>query len=184
MRPICTVSPPISRSITALKVGILRRYGSSSGVLPAESVLARFSAMMRMRAVCACRPVAAILREERKSFMDQPVSGSLRRLAEGGFEDAQRARVDGGDGLVVHLVGRGLHHLVLEGDAVALGGDLEAVHLAIAEAVGIGAGDGDVGGLRGRRLDLRGREPLHVLLEAESLEVAALVAGGLGIGDV
>ena len=68
----------IRNSMIAWKVGMRRRYGWSVGVLPAESALARFSAITRMRAFWACRPVAAIFSEERKSVIGTLLKGPGR----------------------------------------------------------------------------------------------------------
>src|SRR3546814_15475575 len=57
------------RSRTLSKVMVLRRYGSSPGLLPRDSALATFSATTRRRVPCARMPEAEILRELIRSMV-------------------------------------------------------------------------------------------------------------------
>ena len=87
-----------------------------------------FSAITRMRPACARRPDAAIAIDLRKSTAAllaglnlRTVSDQPSALADRGLEEAEAALIERGRGLIVHLVGGDLDHLVFEVDRVAGG---------------------------------------------------------------
>src|SRR5262249_39315019 len=122
--PSATTRASSERSSSERNVGMRRREGSPPGVCAVESTLAMFSEVTRMRPAWARSPDAAMAIDFTKSmdYLRAVVVGAAAAsglAADRGFDQPEAAGVELGRGLVVHLVGGNLDHLVLEVDRVA-----------------------------------------------------------------
>ena len=119
--PSATTRASSARSIVGAEGRNLAAKGSAPGFCAVESALAMFSEMIRMRPACARNPDAAIEIDFKKSMGPSPDAADVFQVApaERRLDQAEAARVERGRGLIVHLVGGDLEHLVFEAHGVA-----------------------------------------------------------------
>src|SRR5579863_7511 len=143
-----TTSTPVALSSSSSKLMTLRWYGSASGVFAVESALAIFSAMTLRRWLCALIPAKATSKDLSSSIFHLHRL-SARPAAEHGFHHRDILLVERRHQREIGGVGRNLHHLRFERDAVAV------------DAAIVGCGDNRRDGI------LRGRDDVPGLCRRE-----------------
>src|SRR6056297_666747 len=166
-----TSSAPTRRSISLLKLMVLRRNGSAPGVEPVDSALARFSEMICRRLDCVCNPEPAM--------REIAASGSIIALSfQGCHEHAVERLDDAGGKRMFPRRAAGFHQFLLDADAVAGMGDGPGIRLVGARLAGAPVE------LEMRRAGRRHLQAGMVHHLPKGLHVLGAIAGRVDIRDV